>query len=319
MNPILATIAMFAALCTSAQPAVYPPSLKEGDKIAILSPSGPIDPKLIDSAAQTLSDYGFEPVVYPHAKGHNGHFSGQHSERLQDMVDAFSDPQIRAILCSRGGYGAVHSLDSLIKLPLEADPKWVIGYSDISALHALMASKNIASVHASMAKQLALGTADSLNNTLINILRGEFPSYTFAADPRNHPGTAKGKLVGGNLAVIADLIATPIDIIQPGTILFIEDIAEPIYKVERIIYQLKLMGIFPKLKGLVIGQFTDYRPDGNHSDMYDMISEALAEYPELPVAFGAPIGHVDFNVPVVESAQTTLEITPEKVTLKMEK
>ena len=117
--------------------------------------------------------------------------------------------------------------------------------------------------------------------------------------------------------MIADLISTPFDIIQPGTILFIEDVSEPIYKIERILYQLRLSGVLPKLKGLIIGQFTEYRPDDNHPTMEAMIAEALADYPYLPVAFNIPIGHVDHNVPVIESSQAVLDITPDAVTLTM--
>lgn len=298
---------------------IYPPALSPGDKVAILAPAGPIDGKIIDSAAAVLLLEGYQPVIYPHAKGKYGYFSGTHEQRLADLKAAFADPEIRAILCARGGYGVVHSLDSLIPLPLADDPKWVIGFSDISALHALMASKGVASIHASMAKQIAKGGDDSLNRILFDILRGEFPTYTFKPDPRNHPGHAEGVLLGGNLAVIADLIATPVDIIKPGTILFIEDVSEPIYKTERIIYQLRLMGILPKLKGLIIGQFTDTKADGLNASAEDMIARALADYPDLPVAFNVPVGHIDDNIPVVESCYATLDITPESVTLKLEK
>ena len=298
---------------------IYPPALLPGDKVAIIAPAGPIDGKLIDSAATVLTREGYQPVIYPHAKGKHGYFSGTHSQRLDDLKDAFSDPEIRAILCARGGYGVVHSLDSLIPLPLANDPKWVIGFSDISALHALMASKGVASIHASMAKQIAKGGDDRLNRILFDILRGEFPTYSFTPDPRNHNGHAEGVLLGGNLAVIADLIATPVDLIKPGTILFIEDVSEPIYKTERIIYQLRLMGILPKLKGLIIGQFTDTKADGIHASAEDMIARALADYPDLPVAFNVPIGHIDDNIPVVESCYATLDITPTAVTLKLEK
>lgn len=297
---------------------LYPRPIQPGDKIAILAPAGPIDSLIVDSAAAVLRQVGYEPVIYPHTFGKHGHFSGTHSERLADMRAALCDTSIRAILCARGGYGVVHNLDSLAMLPLRDDPKWIIGFSDISALHALMASQGIASVHASMAKQVMLGPDDELNSYLLDILQGRFPTYRFAPSEYNHPGHAEGKLLGGNLAVIADLIATPFDIIQPGTILFIEDVSEPIYKIERILYQLRLMGILPKLNGLIIGQFTDYKPDKVHESMEQMLAEALAPYPELPVAFGAPIGHVDYNLPVVESAYATLDITPEGVTLTIE-
>ncbi len=296
---------------------IYPPALKAGDKIAIIAPAGPIKHAPVDSAAEVLRRLGYNPVIYPHTFGEYGHFSGTHAERLSDLVAAFTDPEVRAILCARGGYGVVHNLDKLSALPIQNDPKWVIGFSDISALHALMASKGIASIHSSMAKQIALGPGNEDNDTLFSILQGNLPSYTFEPHPLNHPGHAEGKLLGGNLAVIADLIATPFDIIQPGTILFIEDVSEPIYKIERILYQLRLKGVLPQLKGLIIGQFTEYKPDDNHPTMEAMIADALADYPYLPVAFNIPIGHVDHNVPVVESSNAVLHIAPDTVTLQL--
>ena len=120
---------------------------------------------------------------------------------------------------------------------------------------------------------------------------------------------ATGKLLGGNVAVLAELISTPYDIIQPGTILFIEDIAEPIYKIERILYQLKMSGVLGGLSGLIVGQFTDYKPDENHADTYEMIRDMVAPY-DYPVAYNAPIGHVDHNIPLIESAQVTLKVSP---------
>jgi len=321
---VIALILIFFVIKATAMPeqkaseTIYPRALQPGDRIAILAPAGPIDSTIVDSAAAVLAQVGYEPVVYPHTYGKFGHFSGTHSERLADLRAALTDPSVRAILCARGGYGVVHNLDSLAMLPLRDDPKWIIGFSDISALHALMASHGIASIHASMAKQVMNGPDDELNSYLFDILGGKFPTYRFAPCEYNHPGHAEGRLLGGNLAVIADLIATPFDIIQPGTILFIEDVSEPIYKIERILYQLRLMGILPKLNGLIIGQFTDYKPDKVHESMEQMIAEALAPYPDLPVAFGAPIGHVDYNLPVVESAYATLDITDDGVTLTIE-
>lgn len=294
----------------------YPRKLRPGDKIAIVSPAGPTDRDIVEKAAAVIRGQGFEPVIYPHAFGRNGHFSGTHDERLADLQAALTDTAVRAILCSRGGYGVVHNLDRLAALPLKDDPKWIIGFSDISALHALMASNNIASIHSSMAKQIMLGADDPDNKMLFGILRGEMPSYTFAPNEYNRTGTATGRLLGGNLAVIADLINTPFDIIRPGSILFIEDVSEPIYKVERILYQLKLSGILPNLKGLIIGQFTDYKPDGNHKRMEDMIHDIVKDY-DYPIAFGVPVGHVDHNIPLIESSEATLTVTPEKVTLTL--
>ncbi len=297
---------------------IYPAPLRPGDKIAILAPAGPIERGVVDSAATVLRERGYRVDIMPHTFGKHGHFSGTHAERLADLRAAFTDPDVRAILCARGGYGVVHNLDSLAALPLRDDPKWVIGFSDISALHALMASRGIASIHSSMAKQIALGDAHPDNPTLMAMLEGTMPTYRWAASPLDHRGRAEGRLLGGNLAVIADLIATPFDIIRPGCILFIEDVSEPIYKIERIMYQLRLSGALDHIHGLILGQFTDYRPDDNHESMELMLSEALEPY-RIPIAFGAPIGHVDHNIPVMESAWATLDVGPDQVTLRLER
>lgn len=298
--------------------AIYPPSLKPGDKIAILAPAGHVKRERVDGAAETLRSLGYEPVIYPSVDKKNGQFSGTPRERFADLKEAFLDPEIRAILCARGGFGMVHNLDSLAELPIESDPKWVIGFSDISALHALMASKNIASIHSSMAEHIARGMDEEENVTLFNILRGDTLTYEFESDPRNHPGQATGRLLGGNLSVIQALIGTPFNVIKPGTILFIEDVGEEIYKIERIMYQLRHMGVLDNLQGLILGQFTNCPPGENYPNVEAMMEAFLEDYPDLPVMFNAPIGHVRHNVPVIESAEVALDITPEGVTLTFE-
>ena len=287
----------------------FPRPLRKGDKIAICSPAGAIAPEKVEGAVEVLRAKGWEPVVMPHALGHHGNYSGTPAERFGDLRAAFDDPEVRAILCSRGGYGVVHILEELDDLPLADDPKWVIGFSDISALHALMARKGVASIHSSMAAQVMLGLDNEDNISLFSILEGARPAYTFDGHDLDRPGVASGTLVGGNLAVLAELINTPYDLIKPDTVLFIEDVAEPIYKIERILYQLRLSGVLGRLKGLVVGQFTEYKPDDNYDDMETMIRDAVRDY-DFPVAFGAPIGHVDHNIPLIESAKVTLKVSP---------
>lgn len=317
MKKILVILTLIIMAMQDAGAVIYPSPLKEGDKIAILAPSGPVKRERVDGAAAVIRELGYEPVIYPTVDMHNGQFSGTDRQRLADLRDAFLNPEIRAILCARGGYGIVHILDSLASLPLEKDPKWVIGFSDISALHALMASKDIASIHGSMAAHIARGMDEPENVSLFQILTDTLPTYEFESDPRNHQGYAEGRLMGGNLAVIQALINTPYDIIQPGTILFFEDVAEPIYKIERIMYQLRLSGILDKLAGLVIGQFTEYHPGDNHTTMEEMFAEVLAPYPDLPVALNAPIGHVRHNVPLVVSSRATITVGPDSVRLSL--
>lgn len=289
---------------------IFPAPLKKGDKIAICSPAGKIKPEIVHAAARVLSDEGYRVEIMPHALGEYGQYSGTADERYSDMHDAFIDPDTRLILCSRGGYGVVHILDRLNSLPLTEDPKWVAGFSDISALHALMASKGIASIHSLMAAGIKRGADDPDIAAFLGIIRGESPVHIFDGHPYDRPGVATGTIYGGNVAVLAELINTPYDIIKPDTILFIEDVSEPIYKIERILYQLKLSGVLANLRGLIVGQFTDYKPDANYSDMETMIRDMTAPY-KYPVAFNVPIGHVDHNIPVIESATVTLKVNPE--------
>lgn len=286
----------------------FPRKLRKGDKIAIVSPAGiPVKSEVL-AAADILRAEGWKVEISPNALGQSGSYSGTDEQRYSDLANALTDPEVRAIICSRGGYGAVHILDRLSKLPLRDDPKWIVGFSDISALHALMVTNGIASIHASMAKHIMLGPDDEDNAALFKILRGERPAFTFPRTPNDHPGLADGQLMGGNLAVIAELINTPFDIIKPDTILFIEEVSEPIYKVERIMYQLQLSGVLQRLKGIIFGQFTEYKSDRNHTYMEDMLREMTVSC-DCPIAYNAPIGHVFHNIPVIEGAHVTLKVT----------
>ncbi len=288
-----------------------PQLLKPGDTVAILSPASAVDPALIDGAVKALQSRGFNTKVMAHATGRKGTYSASAGERLDDMRSALSDPAVKAILCSRGGYGAVDMLGRLIPKPV-----WLIGFSDISALHALWQSQGIMSIHGSMARHLAEFPADDpANQALFQILcHGTQPAYSFTTHPLSRQGSVRGQMIGGNLAVLAGLISTPYDMLKPGRILVIEDIAEPIYKVERILHQLRLNGVLENLSGLLVGQFTEYRGDSNYTDMERMIADMTAPY-GYPVALGAPFGHVDSNLPFVEGAEVTLNVSDSITTI----
>lgn len=287
---------------------LFPAPLRPGDTIAICSPAGPVDPDYVHEAARVLTEQGWKVRIQPHALGKSGKYSGTDAERLADLLDAFNDPEVRVVLAARGGYGVVHLLDNLDTIDFRSDPKWVIGFSDISALHALMNRHGIASIHASMTKQIALGPDDADNKALFDILRGESPAFSFPGDRHDRLGQAEGRLVGGNLAVISGLLGTRYNMFEKDTILFIEDVSEPIYKIERMLYKLRYADILPNLRGLIVGQFTEYDPDKSYDKMEDMIADMVAPY-TYPVAFNAPIGHVDHNIPVIENARVTLKVT----------
>ncbi|MBO4722654.1 MAG: LD-carboxypeptidase [Muribaculaceae bacterium] len=301
---------------------IIPQFLKPGNKFAIISPSGTVLPERVDGAVRAIEKWGFVPVVGEHCKGEYLAYgvithSASPEHRLNDLQWALNDPQVRAILCSRGGYGAVHLLEHIDLDQLVRDPKWLIGFSDISALHAAWHRAGVVSIHSPMAKHLTLYDSDNETNRInYNILTGKgLPTYNEPPHPYNRNGIATATITGGNLAVIMSLLATPYNIIKPGNILFLEDVAEQVYQVQRLFYHLKLAGILPRLAGLVVGQFTKHRGDDT-SAMYDMIHDMVAPY-DYPVAFNFPIGHVERNVPIVEGATATFEVSDTNVKLAM--
>lgn len=287
---------------------ITPAPLKPGDKIAICSPAGIIKPQYVHEAVRILQEMGWDAQVGDNTFARYGTYAGTDHQRYSDLEKAFLDPEIKAILCSRGGYGVVHILEKLDKLPLRDNPKWVIGFSDISALHALMSKHGIVSIHSHMTSHLAHSNGEDNDSlALFDILRGTPVSYDFPPHHLNRHGKVSGTLLGGNLSVIADLFGTPFNILKPDTILFLEDVSEPVYKIERIFYQLRMAGVLQNLKGLIVGKFTDYSPDADNASMEEMIYKLVAPY-NFPVAFGAPIGHVEHNIPLKVSAPATLTV-----------
>lgn len=296
---------------------IIPQPLHPGDTIAIVSPSSKILPKYIDGAIARLESWGYRTVIGAHAYGNHGNFAGTPEERLYDLRMALHDPEVKAILCARGGYGAVHLLDDITPQEIRDNAKWIIGFSDISALHAAWVNAGVASLHAPMCKHLTL-EPDSQASTcyLRAILSGTMPQYQAEAHPFNRNGVAHARVVGGNMAVLCGLLRTPYDIFQENTILFIEDVGERTYKVERMLYNLELAGVLPRLAGLIVGQFTDYKEDpGMCATMYEMIAARVARY-NYPVAFGFPVGHVTDNHPIIEGAEATLSVTSQGTILR---
>ena len=295
---------------------IFPSPLTKGDKIAIISPASHILPDYVDGACNAIAQLGFQPVVSTHCKGQCGGYSGTIEQRLADFLEALHNPEVKAILCSRGGYGVVHLLEYLSADDIAENAKWLIGFSDISALHAAMVASGVASIHASMAKHLTqFGVDDEATVALFNILQGKLPTYQTPSHAFNKPGTATGTLTGGNMAVLCGLLDTEFDLLSRGDILFIEDVGEEVYKIERMLYNLRLSGVLPMIKGLIVGRFTDYRnPDGNGDSMEQMVKRMVEPY-DIPVAFDFPVGHVDENMPLIEGAQVTLTVA-DTVTLQ---
>lgn len=303
----------------------YPAPLRPGRTVAFVSPASAVKAEFVEGTKMRLEKRGFKVKVMPHAVGDPcGSYSASEEERLRDLTEAWRDPEVGAVICTRGGYGCVHLLDSLGDDMLRSRPKWLVGFSDVSALHARLLAAGVSSVHGSMARYIADPEGgEGVLDALLGILCAYRPEmdYRFAPDPLNgKPGTARGELRGGNLAVLSHLIGTPYDIFAgDGHILFIEDVSEAIYATERMLWQLRLTGALDRAKGLIVGRFTDTKADRNFPDTATMIHHRLKEWgvlDRIPVAFGAPVGHIPANVPLIQGAQVELAVGDNDITLR---
>lgn len=296
---------------------IFPSYLQEGDKVAIVSPSGKIDKNLLKGAQERLASWGLQSILGKHAAAASGKYAGSINQGLDDFQHAMDAPDVKAIFCSRGGYGAVHIIEQLRFEQFCKSPKWLIGFSDITALHNLFQYHGFASIHAPMARHLSVEPEDNAGTlSLRNILLGQLPTYNCAPHKLNKTGEAKGIIKGGNLAVFYGLRGTKYDIIPENTILYIEDVGERPHAIERMIYNLKLGGILERLSGLIIGQFTEYDEDLSlGKPLYEAIVDIVKEY-KYPVCFDFPVGHVAQNMAIVNGAQVELTVTSKVVELK---
>lgn len=295
---------------------IIPPALQEGDKVIIVSPSGKIDKRFIKGAQQRLESWGLVPVVGKHAGNSSGLYAGTIKQRTSDLQQAMDDKEAKAILCSRGGYGVVHIIDKLDFTRFADQPKWFMGYSDITALHNLFQHNGYASLHSLMARHLTVEAEDDPSTLYLKeILFGGRPQYTCPPHKLNCTGTARGILRGGNMAVMYGLRGTPYDIPAENTILFIEDICERPHAVERMMYNLKLGGVLEKLSGIIVGQFTEYEEDKSlGKELYAALADVVKPY-GIPVCFDFPVGHVTHNLPMICGAEVELTIHKKGVAL----
>ena len=296
-----------------------PPYLKPGDTIGILCPAGFMPLEKAQTCIETLTDWGYK-VVTGKTLGHQfNYFSGTDEERLQDLQQMLDDESIKAILCARGGYGTGRIIDRLHFKKFKEHPKWIIGFSDITALHShIYKHYKIASMHAPMAaafndEEYENKYVQSLHDALI----GRKADYVVEGNILNQNGKASGILVGGNLSLLAHLIGTSSDVKTKNKILFIEDIGEYIYNVDRMMYQLKRSGKLEELKGLIIGRFSEMKdttiPFGQTTEA--VIKDIVKEY-DYPVCFGFPVSHDKENYALKIGVKYKLSVTTTSVELK---
>jgi muramoyltetrapeptide carboxypeptidase len=299
---------------------IYPQSLQPGDMIGVVCPAGYMPLEKTDQAVKTLQEWGFR-VRLGRTVGHQHHyFSGTDAERKDDLQAMLDDPEIKAILCGRGGYGTGRIIDQLDFSVFLQQPKWIIGFSDITILHAhLLAKYNIASLHAPMANAFNDGGSEGpYVLSLRDMLTGKDSMYVVGGHPFNRPGKATGTLVGGNLALVAHLIGTPSEVDTQGAILFLEDVGEYIYNIDRMMYQLKRAGKLEGLTGLIFGGFTDTKdtaiPFGQTIE--EVLQEHVKEY-DFPVCFHFPVSHDTPNYALISGGTYRMDIDAEGCTLQL--
>ena len=298
---------------------IRPPFLKLNDKAVIVSPSGKISPIYVNNTVEILQSWGLDVEISKNALSEVGCFSGFVEQRFNDLQLAMDDAAVKLIFCSRGGYGAIHLLEKLNFDKIKKNPKWMIGFSDITALHTTFQRKGLMSIHGPMAKHFSDEGESDLSVLYTKMtLMGKPLNYNIPVNPASlkREGKATGTLFGGNLSVLTSMLGSKYIKVPRNGILFLEDIAEKPYKVDRMMHQLKLTGVFSNLKGLVVGQFTEYEEDNNmYASLYESIFSVVKEF-SFPVCFDFPVGHTKTNLPMIMGGNATLTVAKESVALK---
>lgn len=297
-----------------------PPYLEKGDTIGIVCPSGYMPVEKASECIRVLNEeWGFQTKVGKTLGNQFNYFSGTDEERLNDFQQMLDDEEVKAILCARGGYGLSRIIDKINFKKFKKQPKWIIGYSDVTILHShLYSNYYISSIHAPMAA--AFNDAGYINRfvqSLRNALEGKKLRYSCEPHEFNKKGEAIGELVGGNLSLLAHLIGTDSDIKARGRILFLEDVGEYLYNIDRMMYQLKRSGKLSRLAGLIIGGFTESkdteRPFGQTA--YEIIYDVVKDY-DYPISFGFPVSHGKENYALKIGVGYKLRVGKSKVNLE---
>ena len=297
-----------------------PPYLQKGDTIGIICPGGAMPVEKVSECIRVLNEeWGFKTKVGKTIGNEFHYFSGTDKERLDDFQQMLDDDEVKAVLCARGGYGMGRIIDQINFKKFEKQPKWIIGYSDITVLHShLYSNYYISSLHAPMAGAFNNeGFKNEFVLSLKNALEGKKIKYQCPPHEFNKKGQAIGELIGGNLALLSHLVGTDSDIKTRGRILFIEDVGEYLYTIDRMMYQLKRSGKLAKIAGLIVGGFTDIkdteRPFGQTA--YEIIRDIVKEY-DYPVCYAFPVSHEKENYALKIGVGYKLKVGKNKATLE---
>ncbi len=298
---------------------IFPKSLSKGDKIAVISPAGAVEASQLEKGIEMIKSKGYEPVLGEHlyTKFFNGYnYAGTEQERLKDINWAFNDHEISAIWASRGGYGCQHLIQELNLKNFIKNPKWYIGYSDNTVIQSYLLKKGFASIHGQTIKTSSFGVTEESYDLIFDVLKGKTPKYSLKSHQFNKQGSIEGEMVGGNLALVYALLGTKYSFDFKDKILFIEDIGESFYALDRMIMSLELAGVFNKISGLIVGGMTnmgDEKENKLYEESFDefaykLISDRISKY-NFPVVFGFPNGHIKDNRPLIIGSNIKMKVT----------
>lgn len=305
---------------TMVKKTVQPDFLQKGDTVAIVAPSGVLKnrEREVNQAVKLLNSWGLNPVVGANVHNQYGHFAGTDAERAADLQKALDNPNIKAVWCARGGYGTVRVLDRIDYTKFKKHPKWLIGFSDITALHNAFHNQGYQSIHAIMCTSLTEDVTDiqASIKSLKNAVFGKALSYTIKGSNYNKTGTVSGSIVGGNLTILHTMLGSKTSIDTNGKIFFFEEIGEYAYHIDRMLQSLKRAGYFKGLKGIIVGDISKVRKNTTEfgRTVEEIILDAVAEY-NFPVAFNMPAGHEKDNRALVLGATVELSVGKDKSTI----
>ncbi|MFO0494169.1 MAG: LD-carboxypeptidase [Flavobacteriia bacterium] len=284
-----------------------PQPLASGDLIYITAPAKAIEKEHVDFAVAFFENAGFRVLVSKNCLGQHHYFSGTDEERLEDLQYGIDHPEVKAIVCARGGYGCVRIVDRIQWASMLREPKWMVGFSDVTVFHQHLQRFNLPSIHGSMVLNFKDNSHEALN-TLLMALKGE--SFSVAATSNfNKSGSAEGTIVGGNLSIVYSLIGTNNQPDYSDKILFVEDLAEHLYHIDRMFYALNKSGILDKISGLVVGGMTELEDTATPFGMsVEEIILAHFQYRNIPIAFDFPAGHLNDNRSIVLGKKMLLNV-----------
>ena len=303
---------------------IQPSYLKVGDTVAIVAPSGLLKnrEREVQQAVDLLESWGLYAIVGKHVFSKSNHFAGTDDERCEDLQKAMDDPKVSAIWCARGGYGTVRVLDKLDYTKFKENPKWVIGYSDITALHNQLHNNGFQSLHAIMCVSLTedLSEIEYSIETFKLALFGAPTNYDLVYSPYNRLGESTGQLVGGNLTMLHTMLGSKESIDTSGKILFIEEIGEYKYHIDRMLQSMKRAGYFDNLNGLIVGDMSRMRKNTTlwGTSVEQLILDALADY-DFPITFGMSAGHEKKNLAMTLGKTVVLNVAKDKTMISFKK